>query len=95
MVYTMVVSVDIVYTIQIALHCLDSSMYAYIQLGKIRKLLEWGDVLLKKKWEWTGVDLTGWMDAPMTVKITRAPIELTMSKRKPRVDYSLVDFVTE
>ena len=38
------------YTVQTALHCLNSSMYAYIYialLGKVR-LLEWADGLLSK-----------------------------------------------
>ena len=39
-----------VYTIQTALHCLNSSMYAYIYilLGKVRTLLEWADWPLSK-----------------------------------------------
>ena len=40
-----------VYTIQTALHCLNTSMFAYIQLlGKVRTLLEWANTLLNKKW---------------------------------------------
>ena len=31
---------------------LNSSMYAYILLGKFRMLLEWADGLLSKMWEW-------------------------------------------
>ena len=42
-----------VYTIQTALHCLNTSMFAYIQLlGKVRTLLEWANTLLNKKVEW-------------------------------------------
>ena len=42
-----VYTVDIVQT---ALHCLNSSMYAYIYilLGKVRTLLEWAKGLLSK-----------------------------------------------
>ena len=46
-----------VYTIQTALHCLNSSMYAYI-VGNVTPLLEW-DVGLQSKM------LDGWrMDTP-------------------------------
>ena len=40
-------------TIQTALHCLHSSMYAIaiILLEKIRMLLEWADGLLMKRWD--------------------------------------------
>ena len=50
-------TVDTVYTIQTALHlhCLNSSMYAYIYtyilLGKVRMLLEWVDGLLSRMLE--------------------------------------------
>ena len=50
-------SVDMVYTIdtiQNALHCLNSSMYAhcpYILSRKVRTLLEWADLLLSKMWD--------------------------------------------
>ena len=37
-------TIDTAYTIQIALHCLNSSMHA--SLGNVRKLLEWADGLL-------------------------------------------------
>ena len=55
-VYT-VYTVSTVYTIQTALHCLNTSMFAYIQLlGKVRTLLEWANTLLNKKVEW----MNGW-----------------------------------
>ena len=51
----------IIYTVQTAFHCLNSSLYAYILLGKVGTLLEWADGLLSKMLELvTGVD--GWMD---------------------------------
>ena len=37
------------YTIQIALHCLNSRMYANLLLGKDGMLLEWAIGLLSKK----------------------------------------------
>ena len=44
-----------VYTAQIALLCLNSSMYAYILLEKVRTLLERTDGFLSKMLEvWTG-----------------------------------------
>ena len=43
-----VYTVDIVYTIQTALHCLNSSMFAYVFCGKVRTHLEWADELLSK-----------------------------------------------
>ena len=42
-------TVDAVHTVQTALHCLNSSMYAYILLGKVRTQLEWADGLLIKR----------------------------------------------
>ena len=50
-----------VYTVEIALHCSNSSMYAYIciLLGKDRTLLEWADKLLSKMW---GDGVYGLMD---------------------------------
>ena len=50
-VYT-VDTVDIVYTIQAALHCSNSSMFAYVFCGKVRTLLEWAAELLSKKLDW-------------------------------------------
>ena len=46
------------YTIQIALHCLNSSMHA--SLGNVRTLLEWADGLLTKMLG-DGVDWSGWI----------------------------------
>ena len=41
-------------TILTALHCLNSSMYAHILLGKVRTLLEWADEQWQKSWmEWS------------------------------------------
>ena len=59
MVYT-VDTVDTVYTVQIALHCLNSSMCAYILLRKVRKLVAWEWVLWAKFWmgDWSGLDTT-------------------------------------
>ena len=42
------------YTIQIALHCLNSSTFAYILFGKVKTL--WNE-LMSKMWEWSG-----WVD---------------------------------
>ena len=66
MVYTvdMFNTVDMVYTvytIQTALHCLNSSMYAYIYIDREgRTLLKWVDKLLSKMLnrvgEWIGLD---------------------------------------
>ena len=36
-------SVDTVYTIEIALNCWNSSMYAFLLSGKDRTLLKWAD----------------------------------------------------
>ena len=33
-----------------AVHCFNRSMYIHVLLGKVRKLLEWADTLLSKKW---------------------------------------------
>ena len=47
-VYT-VYTVYTVYAVQIALHCLNNSMYAYIILLKrVRMLLEWASEVLSK-----------------------------------------------
>ena len=52
-------AVNTVYTIQTALHCSNSSMYAYI-VKKVRMLLEWAGGLLSKKWSgWSGLDWSG------------------------------------
>ena len=68
----------IIYTVQTAFHCLNSSLYAYILLGKVRTLLEWADGLLSKMLELvTGVD--GWMDTPYTVMTTRVPAVLKIA----------------
>ena len=57
-----------VYTVEIALHCLNSSMYAYIciLLGKDRTLLEWADKLLSKMW---GDGVYGLMDGWTTLRL--------------------------
>ena len=58
MIYTvdMVNTVDTVYTIQTALHCLNNS-YTHIVRGKVRTLLECADGLLSKMLgDWTGLD---------------------------------------
>ena len=46
------------YTNQTALHCLNSTRYAYkyILLGKVRTLLEWDDELLSKMLDWVAGD---------------------------------------
>ena len=68
----------IIYTVQTAFHCLNSSLYAYILLGKVGTLLEWADGLLSKMLELvTGVD--GWMDTPYTVMTTRVPAVLKIA----------------
>ena len=53
-----------VYIIQTALHRLTNSMYAYILLGEVRRLLEWADALLSKMLgDW--MDGMEWMDTPL------------------------------
>ena len=53
------------YTIQIALHCLNSSMHACKLLGKVKTQLEWAVQLLSKMLgEWLGDWMYEWMDAP-------------------------------
>ena len=47
-----------VYNIQIALPCLNSSIYVCILLGKVRTLWEWADGLLSKM---LGDGVYGWM----------------------------------
>ena len=52
--YTLANTVYTVYDIQNALHCLNSSMYAHILLGKVRTLSEWADEQWQKSWmEWS------------------------------------------
>ena len=49
-----------------ALHCLNSSISAYIVykwLGKVRTLWEWADALLSKNREWNGL-VDGWSGYP-------------------------------
>ena len=51
-----------VYSVQTALQYLNSSMYAYILLGKVRTVLEWADGLLSKMFD--GLDWVSGGDTP-------------------------------
>ena len=59
----MVDTIYIVYTIQTALHCFNSSICAYIHISleKVKMLLEWADETLSKKCsglgEWAELDI--------------------------------------
>ena len=71
-----------VYTNQTDVLCLNSSMYASMQLGKVRTLLEWADGLLSKMLDGWWMD--GWyhLDCFMT---TRPPMVL----KNPGVSWML------
>ena len=71
-----------VYTNQTDVLCLNSSMYASMQLGKVRTLLEWADGLLSKMLDGWWMD--GWyhLDCFMT---TRPPTVL----KNPGVSWML------